>query len=104
APRLEIISAERIAGELTKLLLASRPGGPSDGIDLLVRTGAAEYFLPEVPKLRLEVDEHHRHKDVYRHSLTVLDQAVDLEERYDLQRDLRLRLAALLHDIGKPKT
>ncbi len=104
APRLEIVSAERIAGELTKLLLASRPGGPAAGIDLLVQTGAAEYFLPEVPKLRLEVDEHHRHKDVYRHSLTVLDQAVDLEQRYNLQGDLRLRLAALLHDIGKPRT
>ncbi len=104
APRLEIISAERISAEFTKLLLATRPGGPSAGIDLLVSTGAAEYFLPEVPKLRLEVDEHHRHKDVYRHSLTVLDQAIELERRYDLDQDLRLRLAALLHDIGKPKT
>ncbi|HET9898728.1 MAG TPA: CCA tRNA nucleotidyltransferase [Streptosporangiaceae bacterium] len=104
APRLAIVSAERISGELTKLLLAARPGGPSAGIDLLVRTGAAEHFLPEVPRLRLEVDEHHRHKDVYRHSLRVLDQAIALEPRYDLQRDLRLRLAALLHDIGKPKT
>ncbi|HUC60242.1 MAG TPA: CCA tRNA nucleotidyltransferase, partial [Streptosporangiaceae bacterium] len=104
APRLKIVSAERISAELTKLLLAARPGGPSAGIDLLTRTGAADYFLPEVPKLRLEVDEHHRHKDVYRHSLTVLDQAIALESRYDLDRDLRLRLAALLHDIGKPKT
>jgi poly(A) polymerase len=104
APRLEIISAERIAAELTKLLLATRPGGPSAGIDLLTETGAAGYFLPEVPKLQLEVDEHHRHKDVYRHSLTVLDQAIALEQRYDLAGDLRLRLAALLHDIGKPKT
>ncbi len=104
AHRLRIVSAERIAAELTKLLCASRPGGPSAGIDLLVRTGVADCFLPEVPKLRLEVDEHHRHKDVYRHSLTVLDQAIELEERYGLERDLRLRLAALLHDIGKPKT
>ena len=104
APRLEIVSAERIGAELTKLLLAAREGGPSAGIDLLTRTGAAGYFLPEVPKLRLEVDEHHRHKDVYRHSLTVLDQAIALEPRYELDRDLRLRLAALLHDIGKPKT
>jgi poly(A) polymerase len=104
APRLDIISAERISAELSKLLLATRPGGPSDGIDLLTQTGAADYFLPEVPKLRLEVDEHHRHKDVYRHSLTVLDQAIMLEHQYDLDRDLRLRLAALLHDIGKPKT
>jgi poly(A) polymerase len=104
AHRLRIVSAERIAAELTKLLRASRRGGPSAGIDLLVRTGVADYFLPEVPRLRLEVDEHHRHKDVYRHSLTVLDQAIGFEERYGLERDLRLRLAALLHDIGKPKT
>jgi poly(A) polymerase len=104
AHRLRIVSAERIAAELAKLLRASRPGGPSAGIDLLVQTGVADYFLPEVPRLRLEVDEHHRHKDVYRHSLTVLDQAIELEERYGLERDLRLRLAALLHDIGKPET
>ncbi len=104
APRLEIVSAERIAAELTKLLLAARPGGPSAGIDLLVATGVADHVLPEVPRLRLEVDEHHRHKDVYRHSLTVLDQAIELEGRYGLESDLRLRLAALLHDIGKPKT
>jgi poly(A) polymerase len=104
APRLEIVSAERISAELTKLLRASRPGGPSAGIDLLVQTGVAGHFLPEVPALRLEVDEHHRHKDVYRHTLTVLDQAIGLEERYGLDRDLRLRLAALMHDIGKPST
>ena len=104
APRLEIVSAERISAELTKLLRASRPGGPSAGIDLLVQTGVAGHFLPEVPALRLEVDEHHRHKDVYRHTLTVLDQATGLEERYGLDRDLRLRLAALMHDIGKPST
>ncbi len=104
APRLEIVSRERIAAEFAKMLLADRPGGPSAGIDLLVETGVAEHFIPEVPRLRLEVDEHHRHKDVYRHSLTVLDQAIALEGRYGLQRDLRLRLAALLHDIGKPRT
>jgi poly(A) polymerase len=104
APRLQIVSPERIAVELEKLLRASRPRGPSAGIDLLVRTGVADQILPEVPKLRLEVDEHHRHKDVYRHSLTVLDQAIALEPRYGLDRDLRLRLASLLHDIGKPKT
>jgi poly(A) polymerase len=104
AQRLEIVSAERIAVEFTKLLRASRPGGPSAGIDLLVQAGVADHFLPEVPRLKLEVDEHHRHKDVYRHSLTVLDQAIGLEERYGLDRDLRLRLAALLHDIGKPGT
>jgi poly(A) polymerase len=104
AHRLEIVSTERITAELTKLICAMRPGGPSAGIDLLVQTGVADHFLPEVPRLRLEVDEHHRHKDVYRHSLTVLDQAIELEGRYGLDRDLTLRLAALLHDIGKPST
>jgi poly(A) polymerase len=71
---------------------------------MLVDTGVAEQVLPEVPRLRLEADEHYRHKDVYQHSLTVLGQAIGLEERYGLQPDLVLRLAALLHDIGKPKT
>jgi poly(A) polymerase len=104
ASRLAIISAERICAELSKLMLATLPGGPSRGISLLVETGVAEYFIPEVPRLRLEADEHHRHKDVYQHSLTVLDQAIGLEQRYGLQPDLVLRLAALLHDIGKPKT
>jgi poly(A) polymerase len=101
AGRLEIVSAERIKDELTKLLLAP---DPVRGIGLLVDTGVADYVLPEVPRLRLEVDEHHRHKDVYQHSLTVLEQAIALEERYQLQGDLVLRLAALLHDIGKPRT
>lgn len=101
AGRLSIVSAERITGELTKLMLAP---APVRGIELLVDTGVADQILPEVPKLRLEMDEHYRHKDVYRHSLTVLDQAIGLEERYGLTGDLVLRLAALLHDIGKPKT
>ena len=104
APRLAIVSAERISAELSKLMLSPRPGGPRRGITLLVDTGVADQVLPEVPRLRLEQDEHHRHKDVYLHSLTVLDQAIDLEPRYDLGPDLVLRLAALLHDIGKPKT
>jgi poly(A) polymerase len=104
APRLVIVSAERIAGEFSKLLLASRNGGASSGIALLVDTGVADQVIPEVPRLRLEADEHFRHKDVYLHSLTVLDQAIGLERRYDLDQDLVLRLAALLHDIGKPKT
>jgi poly(A) polymerase len=69
-----------------------------------VRTGVAEHVLPELPALRMEVDEHHRHKDVYQHSLTVLRQAIELEKRYGLEDDLVLRLAAVLHDIGKPKT
>ena len=71
---------------------------------MLVDSGAAAEVLPEIPALRLETDEHFQHKDVYQHSLTVLDQAIGLEDRYDLRQDLVLRLAALLHDIGKPKT
>jgi poly(A) polymerase len=104
APRLAIVSAERISAELSKLLLSPLAGGPRRGIALLVDTGVADQVLPEVPKLRLEQDEHYRHKDVYLHSLTVLDQAIELEPRYGLGPDLVLRLAALLHDIGKPKT
>jgi poly(A) polymerase len=96
-----VVSAERITDELTKLMLTP---DPAYGIDLLVRTGVAERVLPEVPELRMEVDEHHRHKDVYTHSLIVLQQAIDHEPRYDLGPDLVLRLAAILHDIGKPKT
>jgi poly(A) polymerase len=98
------VSAERISGELSKLILSPLPGGPAAGIALLVDTGVADQVLPEVPKLRLESDEHYRHKDVYQHSLTVLNQAIDLESRYGLEQDLVLRLAALLHDIGKPRT
>ena len=101
AARLSIVSVERITDELTKLMLAA---DPASGIDLLVATGVAEQVLPEVPALQMEVDEHHRHKDVYTHSLTVLRQAISLEARYGLERDLVLRLAALLHDIGKPRT
>jgi poly(A) polymerase len=99
------LSAERIESELTKLLLSPLPGGPAAGIALLVDTGVADQVLPEVAALRLESDEHFRHKDVYQHSLTVLAQAIELEERYGLlQPDIVLRLAALLHDIGKPRT
>jgi len=101
ATRLSIVSAERITDELTKLMLTPNP---ALGVDLLVRTGVADQVLPEVSALRMEVDEHHRHKDVYTHSLTVLRQAIELEPRYDLGSDLVLRLAAILHDIGKPKT
>jgi poly(A) polymerase len=101
APRLQIVSAERITAELTKLMLAP---DPVSGIDVLVQTGVADQVLPEVSKLRMEADEHHRHKDVYHHSLTVLRQAIELEPRYGLEADLTVRLAALLHDIGKPAT
>ncbi|WP_256103654.1 CCA tRNA nucleotidyltransferase [Streptomyces sp. ODS05-4] len=98
AERIEIVSAERVRDELNKLLLSANP---RKGLGLLVDTGLAERVLPELPALRLERDEHHRHKDVYEHSLTVLDQAIDLEQDGP---DLVLRLAALLHDIGKPRT
>ena len=101
AGRLEIVSAERITSELTKLMLTQ---DPALGIDLLVQTGVADEVLPEVSRLRMEADEHHRHKDVYQHSLTVLRQAIALEPQYGLDGDLKVRLAALLHDIGKPKT
>ncbi|WP_443033351.1 CCA tRNA nucleotidyltransferase [Streptomyces sp. ACA25] len=98
AERIDIVSVERVRDELNKLLLGSHP---RKGLSLLVGTGLADRVLPELPALRLESDEHHRHKDVYEHSLTVLEQAIDLE---DGEPDLVLRLAALLHDIGKPKT
>ncbi|GAB3210706.1 poly(A) polymerase [Marinactinospora thermotolerans DSM 45154] len=101
AERLRIVSAERIRDELVKLLLSP---DPRVGIELMVDLGIADHVLPEIPRLRLEIDEHHRHKDVYEHSLTVLDQAIDLERQRGMEPDLVLRLAALLHDIGKPKT
>lgn len=101
APRLEIVSVERIADELSKLLLTD---DPVPGIRLLVDTGIADLVLPEVPALRLERDEHAHHKDVYEHSLTVLSQAIDLERSRGHTPNLVLRLAALLHDIGKPAT
>ncbi|CAA9312054.1 MAG: CCA tRNA nucleotidyltransferase [uncultured Friedmanniella sp.] len=101
ADRIDIISAERVRDELSKLLLTDRP---RLGLDLLVRTGLADRVLPELPALRLERDEHHRHKDVYQHSLTVLEQAIELEDRLPARPDLVNRLAALLHDVGKPAT
>jgi len=103
APSLSIVSPERVQGELVKLLATD---APDRGIRLLVDTGLMELFLPEVPALRLEVDEHHHHKDVYEHSLTVLAQAIDLEKQRHpgAAPDVTLRLAALLHDIGKPAT
>ena len=100
AKRLEIISSERIRDEFIKTVMGQKP---KLGITLLVETGLANIFLPEVPKLKLEIDEHHHHKDVYEHSLTVLEQAIAIEERLG-GPNLTLRLAALLHDIGKPKT
>ncbi|MGW2224122.1 CCA tRNA nucleotidyltransferase [Streptomyces formicae] len=98
AERIEIVSAERVRDELNKLILSAHP---REGLALLVDTGLADRVLPELPALRLERDEHHRHKDVYDHSLIVLEQAMALETEGP---DLTLRIAALLHDIGKPKT
>jgi poly(A) polymerase len=97
---IERITAERVQVELSKLLCGRFP---RRGVELMVDTGLADHVLPELPAMRLEIDEHHQHKDVYQHSLVVLDQAIDLEEP-DTEPDLVLRLAALLHDIGKPPT
>ena len=104
AERIAIVSAERVRTELEKLLVAADPVA---GLRLLVDTGLAERVLPELPALQLEIDEHHRHKDVYEHSLTVLEQAIGREDGPDGDvpgPDLVLRLAALLHDVGKPRT
>jgi poly(A) polymerase len=98
APQLARISAERVGAELDKLVLGD---DPTAGIDLLVHTGMGEVVLPEVGGMQMAIDEHHQHKDVYQHSLTVLRQAIALE---DDGPDLVLRWAALLHDIGKPAT
>lgn len=99
APELSRITAERVAAELDKLLLGADPAA---GIDLVVATGLGDVVLPEVGGMRMAIDEHHQHKDVYEHSLTVLRQAIDLEGPDG--PDLVLRWAALLHDIGKPST
>src|SRR3954463_12417175 len=103
APELGRITAERVQVELSKTLLQD---SPRVALELFVSTGLADLVLPELPALRMEIDEHHQHKDVYTHSLTVLDQAIALEKADpDAESpDLVLRLAALLHDIGKPAT
>lgn len=104
AGRLQIVSAERIRGELERLLLTPKPRA---GLELMVYTGVADYVLPELAALQDTVDAQHRHKDVYEHSLTVLDQAIDLETDADGPvpgPDLVLRFAALMHDCGKPRT
>ena len=100
ADRLSIISAERIRDEFIKIVMSNNP---RVGITILVDTGLCEKFLPEIPKLRLEIDEHHHHKDVYEHTLTVVEQSIALEERLE-GPNLVSRLAALMHDVGKPKT
>ena len=100
ADRLSIISAERIRDEFIKTVMSDNP---RLGITILVDTGLCEKFLPEIPKLRLEIDEHHHHKDVYEHTLTVVEQSMALEDRLG-GPNLVARLAALMHDVGKPKT
>jgi poly(A) polymerase len=102
ADRIEIISAERVRDELVKLVCAPYP---RLGLTLLVETGLAQRVLPELPALALERDEHHRHKDVYEHTLTVLEQSIDLEGRLPGGGpDFVARFAALMHDVGKPRT
>ncbi|WP_134765822.1 CCA tRNA nucleotidyltransferase [Nocardioides sp. 1609] len=103
AERITIISAERVRDELVKLICAPYP---RLGLTLLVETGLAALVLPELPALQLERDEHHRHKDVYEHTLTVLEQAIDLEPRLSVDGgpDFVSRFAALMHDVGKPRT
>jgi len=101
AERIAIVSAERVGDELSKLMLARDPVA---GIRVLVDSGVAAHVLPEIPALRLEIDEHAHHKDVYEHSLTALERAIQLEHDRGHQPDLILRLAVLLHDIGKPAT
>ena len=110
ADQLGRITAERVAAELDKLILGANPVA---GIDLMVQSGLGEVVLPEVGDMRMAIDEHHQHKDVYQHSLTVLRQAIGLEDSGGQERsdpginagpDLVLRWAALLHDIGKPAT
>ncbi|MCK0516314.1 CCA tRNA nucleotidyltransferase [Williamsia sp. DF01-3] len=98
AGQIERITVERIAAELDKLILGEHA---VEGVETLCETGLAELIIPEIPGMKLAIDEHHQHKDVYTHSLTVLAQAMDLE---DGDPDLVLRWAAILHDIGKPAT
>jgi poly(A) polymerase len=103
APRIADISSERVREELTRLLATDSPRA---GLEVLVDSGIADVVLPELPALRLESDEHAHHKDVYQHTLTVLEQAIEEEKRRfpDSPPDVALRVAALLHDIGKPAT
>ena len=99
APRLEIVSAERIRDELDKLIVVDHP---SAGLWFLVDTGLADQFLPELPAMRLENDPIHRHKDVLTHTIAVVE---NVRPPADDSYDFRLtRLAALFHDVGKPRT
>lgn len=102
--RISIVSPERVRDELDKTLLSDRPRA---GIEALVDSGLADIVFPEIPALKLEIDDHHRHKDVFEHTMIVLERAVALETGPSgpvPAPDLTLRLAALLHDVGKPRT
>ena len=100
--RIKIVSAERVRDELVKLVNAPNP---RSGLSLMVETGLADHVIPELPALALERDEHHRHKDVYEHTLTVLEQTIGLEDRLPHGGpDFVVRFAALMHDVGKPRT
>ena len=93
AEQIDTVSRERIRDELNRLVASDHP---ATGLDMLCETGLADRFLPELPALRMEHDPHHHHKDVYAHTLAVVSKCP--------KEDLTLRLAALLHDIGKPAT
>ena len=101
ADRIGIVSAERVREELVTVVCADHPRA---GLTLMVDTGLADRVLPELPALRLERDEHHRHKDVYEHTLTVLEQAIEMEDRLGTGPDFVARFASLMHDVGKPRT
>ncbi len=103
AERITIVSAERVRDELVKLMLGTHP---TAGLRVLVDSGLAHYVLPELPALELEIDEHHHHKDVYEHTLKVIEQAQALESSHEPTSgpDFVLRFAALMHDVGKPRT
>src|SRR5699024_11372785 len=101
AQRIEIISAERVREELVKLMIAAKP---RRGLDLLVVSGIAGFVLPELPAMREASDATHRHKDVYEHSLQVMENAIEHEAKYVEAPNFVLQFAALMHDIGKPKT